>query len=71
MLYLGLVAGVAAGNVAARAAGIDAFRMFAATLVLIGPALVGARAAGGVAGRRAPGTGTLRRRRDATRAIGC
>jgi phosphatidylglycerol:prolipoprotein diacylglycerol transferase len=43
MMYLGLVAGVVAGNVAAHAAGIAAFRVFVATLVLILPALIGAR----------------------------
>jgi phosphatidylglycerol---prolipoprotein diacylglyceryl transferase len=43
MVYLGLVTGVVAGNVAAHAAGIDAFRVFVATLVLIVPALIGAR----------------------------
>jgi prolipoprotein diacylglyceryltransferase len=43
LLYLGLVAGVAAGNVAARAAGIDTFRAFVATHILIVPALAGAR----------------------------
>lgn len=43
MLYLGLVAGVVAGNVAAHAPGIDAFRVFVATLVLTVPALIGAR----------------------------
>jgi phosphatidylglycerol:prolipoprotein diacylglycerol transferase len=43
MLYVGLVAGVAAGNIAAHAAGIDAFRVYVATLILIGPALLGAR----------------------------
>jgi phosphatidylglycerol---prolipoprotein diacylglyceryl transferase len=43
MLYLGLVAGVTAGNLAAHAAGANAFRVFAATLLLIPPALVGAR----------------------------
>jgi len=43
MLYLGLVVGVVAGNVAAHATGIDAFRVFVATLVLIVPALMGAR----------------------------
>jgi phosphatidylglycerol:prolipoprotein diacylglycerol transferase len=43
MLYLGLVAGVVAGNIAAHAAGIDAFRAFVATLVLIMPGLIGAR----------------------------
>jgi len=43
MVYIGLVAGVVAGNAAAHAAGIDAFRAFVATLVLIVPALIGAR----------------------------
>jgi phosphatidylglycerol:prolipoprotein diacylglycerol transferase len=43
MLYLGLVAGVVVGNVAAHAANIDAFRVFVATIVLITAALVGAR----------------------------
>lgn len=43
MLYVGLVAGVVAGNVAAHSVGLDAFRVFVATNVLILPALVGAR----------------------------
>jgi len=43
MLYLGLVAGVFAGNSAAHAAGLDAFRVFVATLILIVPAIAGAR----------------------------
>ena len=43
MLYLGLLAGVVAGNVAAHAARIDAFRTYVATCVLIVPALIGAR----------------------------
>ena len=43
MLYVGLVAGVVAGNAAAHAGGIDAFRAFVATMVLIPAALVGAR----------------------------
>ncbi len=43
MLYIGLVAGVVAGNAAAHAAGVDAFRAYVATLVLIVPALIGAR----------------------------
>lgn len=43
MLYLGLIAGVVGGNAAAHVAGIDAFRTFVATLVLITPALLGAR----------------------------
>src|SRR5215469_5534818 len=43
MLYSGLVAGVAAGNLAAREAGIDTLRAYIATLILIIPALAGAR----------------------------
>jgi len=43
MLYLGLVAGVVAGNAAAHAAGVNAFRVFLATLILMVPALIGAR----------------------------
>lgn len=43
MLYLGLVMGVVAGNVVAHAAGLDAARVYVATLILIVPALAGAR----------------------------
>jgi prolipoprotein diacylglyceryltransferase len=43
MLYVGLVAGVVAGNIAAHSAGLDAFRVFVATLLLIPQALIGAR----------------------------
>lgn len=43
MLYVGLVAGVGAGNLAAHAARIDAFRVFVATFLLLVPALAGAR----------------------------
>ncbi|MGZ4819706.1 MAG: prolipoprotein diacylglyceryl transferase [Terriglobales bacterium] len=43
MLYLGLVFGVAAGNIAAHAAGLDGLRVYIATIVLIVPALIGAR----------------------------
>lgn len=43
MLYVGLLVGVAAGNIAAHAAGLDAFRIYVATLLLIPPSLVGAR----------------------------
>jgi phosphatidylglycerol:prolipoprotein diacylglycerol transferase len=43
MLYVGLVFGVVAGNVAAHAAGLNALRVYIATIVLIVPALVGAR----------------------------
>jgi len=43
MLYLGLVCGVLAGNIASHIAGINAFRAYTATLILIIPALAGAR----------------------------
>jgi phosphatidylglycerol:prolipoprotein diacylglycerol transferase len=43
MVYLGLLAGVVAGNIAAHAAGINAFRVYLATLILIVPSLIGAR----------------------------
>jgi phosphatidylglycerol:prolipoprotein diacylglycerol transferase len=43
MLYIGLNLGVVAGNLAAHAAGIDAFHVFAATIVLVVPALIGTR----------------------------
>jgi len=43
MLYIGLVLGVTAGNLIAHANGIDALRVYVATLILIVPALAGAR----------------------------
>jgi len=43
MLYAGLVAGMIAENLAAHAIGVDAIRVFIATLILIPPAIVGAR----------------------------
>jgi len=43
MLYVGLVAGVVVGNVAAHATNINAFRVFVATILLITVALLGAR----------------------------
>jgi phosphatidylglycerol---prolipoprotein diacylglyceryl transferase len=43
LVYVGLVSGVTAGNVAAHADGLDAFRVFLAMLVLIVVGLVGAR----------------------------
>ena len=43
MLYLGLVFGVVAGNIAAHVAGIHPLRAYIATLLLIVPALAGAR----------------------------
>lgn len=42
-LYLGLVAGVVAGNAAAHAAGMDARAVYVATFLLLVPALLGAR----------------------------
>ena len=44
MLYLGLLAGVTAGNQAAHRLGINPFRAWAATLILIVFSLIGARA---------------------------
>jgi phosphatidylglycerol---prolipoprotein diacylglyceryl transferase len=43
LVYLGLVLGIAAQNYVANAAGLPAGRIFAATLVLLIPALAGAR----------------------------
>ena len=43
MLYIGLVLGVFAGNIAAHAAGMDAARVYVATVILMVPALAGAR----------------------------
>jgi phosphatidylglycerol:prolipoprotein diacylglycerol transferase len=43
MQYIGLVLGVFAGNAAAHASHLDAFRVFVATFMLIVPALAGAR----------------------------
>jgi prolipoprotein diacylglyceryltransferase len=51
MLYLGLVAGTLVGQAAAAARGLDGFRVWLATLLLIAPALAGARLAY-VAGHR-------------------
>lgn len=43
LLYIGMIAGVIAGNAAAHVAGLDPFRVFIATHVLVLPALIGAR----------------------------
>ena len=43
MLYVGLTFGVVASNIAAHAAGLDPLRVYIATIVLIVPALIGAR----------------------------
>jgi phosphatidylglycerol---prolipoprotein diacylglyceryl transferase len=43
MLYFGLIFGVLAGDVASHRAGLDPFRTYIATLLLIIPALAGAR----------------------------
>ncbi|MBV8903284.1 MAG: prolipoprotein diacylglyceryl transferase [Acidobacteriia bacterium] len=43
LLYLGLVGGIEGGSIAARAAGIDATRFQLALLLLLLPALIGAR----------------------------
>ena len=43
MLYTGLLSGVVVGNIAAHAAGLDGLRVYIATMILIVPALAGAR----------------------------
>jgi phosphatidylglycerol:prolipoprotein diacylglycerol transferase len=43
LLYAGCVCGILGGHAAARASGLDAFRVWVATFALIGGALVGAR----------------------------
>ena len=43
MLYVGLLAGVVIGNFAAHASGLNPFRVYVATLILIVPAIAGAR----------------------------
>ena len=43
MLYIGLVVGVVAGNIAANSAGLDSFRVYEATILLLVPTLIGAR----------------------------
>jgi phosphatidylglycerol:prolipoprotein diacylglycerol transferase len=43
MQYIGLTVGVIAGNIAARTIGLDAFRVYIATIILLFPALAGAR----------------------------
>ncbi len=43
MLYLGIVLGIAAGNLAANAAGLPSLRVYLAMLLLTIPGLVGAR----------------------------
>jgi phosphatidylglycerol:prolipoprotein diacylglycerol transferase len=43
MLYFGMVCGLVAGNLLAHRAGVDAFRVYIATLILLVPALIGAR----------------------------
>lgn len=59
MLYLGLVFGLIAGNVAAKASGLNGARVYVASLILLPPALVGARFASVIgnwsAYRRTPG----------------
>jgi prolipoprotein diacylglyceryltransferase len=58
MLYLGIVFGLAAGNAAAHATALDAARVYVASLILLIPALLGARIASVAANwdtyRRAP-----------------
>src|SRR5437867_504509 len=45
MLYLGMVAGLAAGNLAAHALGLNPVRVYLASVLLLPVALVGARLA--------------------------
>jgi phosphatidylglycerol---prolipoprotein diacylglyceryl transferase len=49
MLYVGIVAGLATGNVVANATGLNAARVYVASLLLLPIALLGARLAGVVA----------------------
>ena len=44
MIFVGIMAGLGAGNMAARAAGINPLRVYVATLLLLVPALIGAKA---------------------------
>ncbi len=43
MLYVGLLAAVVTGNWAAHATGLNAFRVYVATIILMAPAIAGAR----------------------------
>jgi phosphatidylglycerol:prolipoprotein diacylglycerol transferase len=43
MLYFGMIAGLVVGNLLAHRAGVNAFRVYVATLILLVPALIGAR----------------------------
>jgi phosphatidylglycerol---prolipoprotein diacylglyceryl transferase len=43
MLYVGLLAAVVVGNLAAHATGLNAFRVYVATILLMVPAIAGAR----------------------------
>jgi len=43
MQYVGLVLGIFAGNIVAHATGVDPLRVYIATVILIIPALIGAR----------------------------
>jgi phosphatidylglycerol:prolipoprotein diacylglycerol transferase len=53
MLYLGLLSGLAAGNVVAKTLGLPSGRVYLATILLLLPALVGARLASVLGHRRA------------------
>jgi phosphatidylglycerol:prolipoprotein diacylglycerol transferase len=53
MLYLGLLSGLAVGNVVAKALGLPSGRIYLATVLLLIPALVGARLASVLGHRRA------------------
>jgi phosphatidylglycerol:prolipoprotein diacylglycerol transferase len=43
MVYFGMVAGIVASNAAAHAYGVNAFRVYVASLILLVPALLGAK----------------------------
>lgn len=64
MLYVGVVLGLVAGNVAANASGLDGGRVYVASVLLLLPALAGARLASLAGDRdawRAAGGGLWRR----------
>jgi phosphatidylglycerol:prolipoprotein diacylglycerol transferase len=52
MLYLGIVSGLAVGNAVARSSGLPSGRVYLATVLLLIPALVGARLASVLGGWR-------------------
>src|SRR2546423_8340716 len=71
MLYLGVVSGLVAGNVAANATGLNGARVYVASLALLPLALVGARLASVVAnlGAYRDGPGRIWRRAEGGQAM--